>query len=83
MQGFVLQHRQALSTSSAAEGLPHFRRSIVSLFRRIKWWLQDNDIALVVIWLIYAAFIVFAGYAVGGAIKEWAKTHIIIVKEIK
>jgi hypothetical protein len=54
----------------------------MKFLRKIKWWLQDNVTYIVIIYLIYASFVVYAGYAVGGLIKEWAKTHIIVIREI-
>lgn len=53
----------------------------MKLLRKIKWWFHDHGWLFVVIF--YWAAIIYSGYAIGGAIKEWAKTHVIIVKEIK
>lgn len=55
----------------------------MKLFRKIVWWVKDRDIDTVVIFLAYALFVVYAGYSIGGAIKEWARTHIIVIKEIQ
>ena len=42
-----------------------------------------NDFGWLLPVILWWGSVLCAGYVAGGAIKEWAKSHIIVVKEIQ